>query len=105
MIRPIALAALLSCVASTAALSEEWSHSYTVSGAAELRVDAKDGSVTVRAWDQKTISARVSAIGWKIGSGGVEVLDHQSGDRVDLDLRVPRANWGNFGRRSIRVEI
>src|SRR6202022_4557152 len=40
-------------------------------------------------WDQNKIEARVTAEGWKIGGGGVKVLDHQTGDSVELEVRLP----------------
>jgi DUF4097 and DUF4098 domain-containing protein YvlB len=105
MYRRIALAALVLLVGGMAARAEEWTRSYPVKGPAELRVDAKDGSVTVHAWSQTSVSARVTVAGWKIGPGEVEVIDHQTGDRVELEVRVPRNHFGIMARRPIRIEI
>jgi hypothetical protein len=36
----------------------------------------------------------------------VRVIDHQTGDRVELEVRAPNLNFGNnFSNRSIRVEL
>jgi hypothetical protein len=86
------------------ARGEEWNKTFTLSGRPVLRVDAKDAAVTVRAWDQRTIAAHVTAPGWKIGPGELEVIDHQTGDAVDLTLRRPHSEWG-IGTRAIRIDI
>jgi len=104
MIQRIAILAALTFAAIPCARAEEWNKMFTVAARADLRVDAKDGSVTVRAWDQKTISAHVNAVGWKIGSGELEIQDHQLGDRVELVLKTPPAHVA-FGHHSIAVEI
>jgi hypothetical protein len=104
MPKRIALFAATLLAAAALAPAEEWTHTYTVAGHPALHVDARDGSVTVRGGDQKNISATVTAIGWKIAPGELEVLDHQMGDRVEIALRVPSVNW-SIGRRSVRVEI
>jgi DUF4097 and DUF4098 domain-containing protein YvlB len=104
MLKRMALfgAAALACVA--LARGEDWNKVYSVGPGASLRVDAKDGAVTVRAWDEKSISARVTAMGWKIGPGELEIVERQTGDRVEIDLKLPSMRW-NTGRRSIQVEV
>ena len=91
-------------VASPGAFADEWNKSFTVSGKADVRVDVTDGEVTVRAWDRNEINARVSTVGWTIGSSEVRVIEHQVGDRVEIDVRTPRMNIG-FGRHSVHVEV
>jgi hypothetical protein len=104
MFKRIALFAAVSLAGIACARGEEWNKTFSVAARADLRVDAKDGAVTVRAWDQKTISARVNALGWKIAPGELEIQDHQLGDRVELVLKMPSEHWA-FGRRSIEVEV
>src|SRR6266481_3091267 len=89
------------CV-STAALADDWSKKFVVSGKPELRVDANDGSVTIRTWDRKEIEARVTTVGWRIGSSEVQIIDHQLGDLVKLEVRTPHRTFILFGNRSIR---
>src|SRR5262249_45315041 len=70
--------------------------------------DANDGSVTIRTWDRKEIEAHVTTTGWKIEPGEVTVSDHQNGDRVDLEIRIPHHNFSfNFGinHRSVRLML
>jgi hypothetical protein len=106
MLRALFQLSLAGAVLTTALLADDWSKKFTIAGHPELRVDTSDGAVTVRTWDHKEIAARVTTIGWKIGSGEVTVVDHQTGDRVELEVRIPhRAFEISFGHRSVRVEI
>jgi DUF4097 and DUF4098 domain-containing protein YvlB len=89
----------------SAAAADDWSKRFQISGRADLRVNANDGAVTIRAWDRKEIEARVTTVNWRIPSD-VEVIDRQSGDRVELEVRMPRHDFGfNFSRRSVQVEL
>ncbi|HZT30801.1 MAG TPA: DUF4097 family beta strand repeat-containing protein [Bryobacteraceae bacterium] len=100
MIRILALAVLLAAPG----LADEWTKTFSISGAADLRVDTNDGAVTVRAWDLNRIEARVTTTGWKIGPGEVQVREHQTGDRVELDVHLPSRTWG-AGSRTVRIEL
>ena len=84
----------------------DWSKSFDISGTAELRMEVDDGRVTVTGTDSKRIEVRVTATGWQIGPSGVQVVDRQAGDRVEVDVRVPHSTgFINLGNRSIRVEV
>jgi hypothetical protein len=97
---------LAAALVNTVALADEWSKKFSVSGKPSLRVDANDGSVQIRTWDRKEIEARVTTVGWRLSPDEVRVIDHQTGDRVELELRIPHRPFSvMFGRRSIRVEI
>ena len=84
----------------------EWSKDFKISGRAELRVEVDDGRITLTGSDSKQIEARVIVTGWKMGPDGVQVYDRQTGDRVELDVRLATLNrWLNVGERSVRVEL
>jgi hypothetical protein len=88
------------------AIADEWNKTFTISGHPELRVETDDGSVTIRPGDDRRIVARVTTNGWKIGSGGVEVRESQTGNHVDLTVRVPRGHFGiSFSNRKIHVDL
>jgi len=88
------------------AASGNWSKDFKVSGRAELRVEVDDGRVTLTGSEGKQIEARVMVTGWNMGPDGVQVYDRQTGDRVELDVRVAKMNrWFSFGDRSVRVEV
>jgi DUF4097 and DUF4098 domain-containing protein YvlB len=78
------------CLASgQAARAEQWSKTYTLAGKPDLRVETSDANIRVDTWDQNTIQAEVTTEGWKIGQGGVKVLEHQAGEVVTLEVRLP----------------
>jgi DUF4097 and DUF4098 domain-containing protein YvlB len=106
MHRTVVLAMSTAIAISGAALADDWSKTFQISGRPELRVNVNDGSVTIRTWDRKEIEARVTTVRWKIPSD-VQVVEHQSGDRVELEVRMPHRMFTlNFGQRmSIQVEL
>jgi hypothetical protein len=76
------------------ARAEQWSKTFILTGKPNLRVTTSDAHIRVETWDQNTIEARVTAEGWKIGENGtgehgVKVVDHQTGDSVELEVRLP----------------
>ena len=94
------------CLFSSALWAGEWSKTFTISGKPDLRVDSNDGAVNIRTWDRKEIEARVYTEGWKIAPGEVTISDHQTGDHVELEVRIPHHGFEiTFGRRSVRVEL
>ena len=99
------LTPLVLLLISLPALADEWNKRFPIAGRAELHVQTNDGSVNVRAWDRKEIEARVVADGWKITPSQVQVIDRQTGDRVELEVRVHHSVVFSFGNRNIRVEL
>lgn len=95
---------LLLLAAASLASAADWTKKFTVTGKPELRVDSNDASVHVWAGASSAIEVRVVAEGWKIGSDEVRVTDHQVGNRVELQVRVPRGDWG-IGNHSVRVDV
>jgi DUF4097 and DUF4098 domain-containing protein YvlB len=94
-------ALLLITVGAFAALpasADEWSKTYTLSGHPELRIETSDANIRVTTWDQNTIEAKVVTSRYKIGEGGIQIEERQSGDVVDIDVRYPHHNftvdWG-----------
>ena len=98
------LVTIAALAATTVARADEGTKKFTVSGKAELRVETSDGSVTLRSGEGKTIDARVTTTGWRIGPEEVRVIDRQLGDRVELEVRLPHFHW-NLGHRSVRIEL
>jgi len=85
-------------------LGETWTKNYNVGAAPEVRVDTSDANVTISTSSSRTIEARVITSGWKIGPGDVRITDRQSGDRVELEVKVPNLHFG-IGNRWIRIEL
>jgi DUF4097 and DUF4098 domain-containing protein YvlB len=94
------------------ARAEEWSKTFELNGKADLRVETNDAKVEVEAWERKEIQARVVSEGVRIGLWGssdtrqVRVRDFQSGNRVELEVRIPSMNWIiGVNTRSTRIEL
>jgi hypothetical protein len=99
---------LLFCLTafSLAAHADEWNKSYQGGTSPTLHVDTNDASIEVSRGVSNTINAHIVADGVSIGNTGVRVTEHQEGDKVELQVRVPN-QWGfhlNM-HRGVRVEI
>jgi DUF4097 and DUF4098 domain-containing protein YvlB len=101
------LLALGFCFATVSLVSaDEWSKTYTIVSSPDLRVETSDASIRVDTWDQNTIEARVTTEKYKIGEHGIQVIEHQSGDSVDLEVRYPHnVSIVQFSWRSNKVQI
>lgn len=99
-----ALCLIVLTVCGSPSFADEWKKSFGVSGKADLRVEVDDGEAIVRAWDRNQIDVRITTEGWKIGPDEVRVTDHQAGDRIEIEVRVPRTHF-SFGNRSVHVEL
>jgi DUF4097 and DUF4098 domain-containing protein YvlB len=96
--RKICLPLLVALLGFTAfARADDWSKTYDLTGQPELRVETHDANVRIEVWDQNKIEAHVTTRGWHIGTGGLEIVEHQEGNTVALELREPQS--GNFSRR------
>ncbi len=84
--------------------ADDWSKTYTITGKPDLRVDTSDANIHVDTWDQNTIDVHVTSNHYKIGEGGIKILEHQSGDSVDIELRYPHHNIV-IGFHNYRVDI
>lgn len=86
------------------ARADQWNKHWSVGPNPELRINAGDAAVTVEATETNAIDATLTTRGWSIGSSGVRVTEHQSGNSVEIDIKVPPMHF-NFGNRSIRLEV
>jgi hypothetical protein len=96
--------ALVALVASPAR-SDEWSHQYPLKGRSDVHVKTDDGSVRIETGAAGQVDARVTTEGWKIAPGEVTVTESQTGDRVDLEVRIPKGIHFGMGHRSIEVVL
>jgi len=98
--------AVLLALPAAIGFADDWNKKFALTGRPDLRVDFNDGSVTVKSWDRNEIEARISTEGWKIGPGEVRVTERQIGNRVEIDVRVPRRSWDfNMGNRRVHADI
>lgn len=104
MSRIAALVATCAAVAMTAR-ADEWHKRYAVSGAAEVRVQAADGNVEVRTGNAGEVYARVTTQGFRIADDELRIVERQTGNHVDVELRLPKMHFWGVGNRLIRLEI
>jgi len=104
MIKTFLCLSALGAAAAFPALAEQWSKTFTVGSAPELRVETSDANVTLRAGGGNTIEAHVYTQGWRIGPGDVRISEHQTGDRVELEVKVPSLHF-NFGNHWVKIEV
>jgi Putative adhesin len=86
------------------AQADQWNHHWSVGPNPELHITAGDAAVVVEAGNASGIDATLTTRGWSLGESGVRVTEHQEGNRVEIDIRVPSVHF-SFGNRSIRLEV
>ena len=96
---------VLVALAASPARGDEWSHQYSMKGSPDLHVKTDDGSVRVEPGAEGQVDARVTTEGWRIAPGEVTVTERQAGDRVDIEVRLPRERHWGIGHRSIAVVL
>lgn len=99
--------ALLLLGAATPAVADQWNKTYTLSGKPDLRVETDDGQVRLDTWDSPQIEARVETMGWKISDNDVRITESQSGNHVEITVRMShRWHWNLGGdRRWVRINL
>ena len=86
------------------AYGDSWTKSWNVGPQPELRIEASDASVEVQGSDSNTIEAKLETKGLKIGYDGVEVVEHQTGNHIDIRLKEPSGHF-NLGQHSIQLRL
>ena len=87
--------------------ADDWSKTYDLTGQPDLTVKASDAHVRIDTWDQNKIEARVTTRGWHIGtgSGGVEIVEHQQGNAVEIELRQHGSMHFSVGFDNRRTDL
>lgn len=85
--------------------AEEWTKTYPVPGKPEVRVNLDDGNIRVSTSNEGGVKATVSTCGWKIGPHEVRVEENQSGNRIDIAVKVPRGMHVVVGCKSVDVTL
>jgi hypothetical protein len=104
--RPIALTLFVVGLSLTAAQADDWSKTYSLEHSPQLRIDTSDADIRLDTWDQNKIEAHVSTERWKIGEDGIKIIERQTGDAVELEVRFPHRNPVIYGGRSrVLIEV
>jgi Putative adhesin len=95
--------ALIGVVPASAA---QWSKTYNVSAEPDLRVETSDANIRVDTSGQKTIEVNVISPHYKIGPGGLQIEEHQTGDTVEVNVRFPLGlHIMNIGNHRVDINI
>lgn len=94
-------------VLSAAAFAEEWKKDYAVGASPSLQVETNDASIQVRPGAGNTISARVIANNYSIGSDGIRITELQVGDSVRVQVKVPhhRVAFSFSSHDGVQIEV
>jgi DUF4097 and DUF4098 domain-containing protein YvlB len=85
--------------------ADDWSKTYNLTGKPDLRVEAVDATVRIESWDRNNIEAHVTTRGWHIGNGDLEIVEHQQGEAVTIQLREPHHNHFSFSVDARHTEL
>jgi hypothetical protein len=84
--------------------AQDWHKRWTVDAKPEVHILTGDASVVVQAGGDGAIEARLVTRGWGMGgSSGVQVIEHQMGNRVEIEVKMPGMHFMNS--RSVRLEV
>ena len=104
--RTIAAAVFSIAVLISVACADDWSKTYDVSASPQLRVDTSDAEIRLDTWDQNKIEARVTTSNYKIGEGGVKIIERQTGNAVEIEVRLPNHHFTiDWGQRRVSIEV
>ena len=100
---------LVSLALAAPARADQWEKTYKLTGKPDLRVSSNDGSIELSSSSSQEIHVRVWTSGWRISSDEVQIQrDAQTGNRVELEVHVPRSRWSwgfNSIHREVRIEV
>ena len=102
----LAAAAPILFLFASGAFADDWSKRWTVGDKAELHVDVYDGRIEVRPSSGNVIEAHVTTEGWRIRPAEVTICEWQTGNRIELKVRVPKHRLQiDFQPRWVHVEL
>jgi DUF4097 and DUF4098 domain-containing protein YvlB len=105
----IVILGVLCLTATGAARADIWSKNYPISARARLHFSTQDGEIDLVGTTDKQISVNVDTIGRRLSADDVTISEHQTGDSVDIEIRVPHEHhWFvsfDTGRRSIHITV
>src|SRR6201999_3538694 len=86
------------------AYGDEWNKRWQVSGTPDVHITAGDSAIRVEAGSSGSVEANLTTRGWTIGDSGVRVIEHQTGNRVDIEIREPHEHF-SLGNHSSRLVV
>jgi len=104
MKRDLTIACCALFLAASICNADEWNKHWSVGAKPELHVMAGDAAIVVEAAVGNSIDATLRTRGYSIGDSGVRVTEHQTGNRIEIEVREPAMHFG-FGEHSIHLEL
>jgi len=98
------LAALLFACLTVSCFAADWQKTFTITGKPTVRVETNDASVHITGTDTREVQVRVAATGYRIGDE-VRVSERQTGNRVEVEVRVPHQVVIGFSNRSVEIDV
>jgi len=93
------------CLASLPAMADVWNREWTVTGAARIVVNADESNIRVEAVDSNQVKAVVRTVGWRIADNEVRIIERQSGNLIEIELRRPSKSLELRLRHEITIEL
>jgi len=59
--------------------------------------------VRVEPGEDARVDARVTSVGWRIAPEAVTITESQNGDRIDIEVRLPRSVFSISTGRSLAI--
>jgi DUF4097 and DUF4098 domain-containing protein YvlB len=84
--------------------ADEWNQHWSVGPKPEIYVRANDASIRIEASGDRLVTATLRTRGVSIGESGVHVIDHQTGNRLEIEIREPVMHFG-WGSHSVQLEL
>ena len=83
----------------------DWHKHWTVGARPEVHILTGDASVVVETGADGVVDADLVARGWDMGgSSGVQVSEHQTGNRLEIEVKTPSMHFG-WGNHSLRLSV
>lgn len=76
---------------------------FTVTGKPTVRIQTNDASVHITGSDTREVQVRVTATGYRIDD--VRISERQTGNRVEVEVRVPHRAVIGFSARSVAIDV
>ena len=100
------IALTVALIGAIPARAAQWSKNYNISGEPDLRVKTSDANIRVDTSPRKTIEVNVVSPHYKIGPGGLQIEEQQTGDTVEINIRFPRGfHIMNVGNHRVDINI
>lgn len=103
--RRVLIVLLFALTATSVLLADEWTKTYSLTGKPDLRISTSDASIHVTTSDRNSVQARVTTEGYKIGEGGLRIVEQQTGNTVNIEVKFPHETIFSFGYHHRKVEI